>query len=208
MAFRAAVAVANKFEKFVGGIRRRRFSEGRRGELAAVIIRAANENLRPRFRVCRRKIVPIRKRVDLFRRQLPEKSLGQIAKKRIAQTVNALEMFEEKDELLEMMSFQFSVHAVKRVRNCVRDLRRLQVALQVEDVIADTFYIAMLLFGDSPDKNVQLTNVVWEIRCDLFADKGARQVCNLQAALDRIVVGNRCVIHAALEQLAVQFFGI
>ena len=33
-------------------------------------------------------------------------------------------------------------------------------------------------------------------------------MCNLQAALDRIVVGNRCVIHAALEQLAVQFFGI
>jgi hypothetical protein len=31
---------------------------------------------------------------------------------------------------------------------------------------------------------------------------------NLQAALDRIMVGNRCVIHAALEQLAVQFFGI
>ena len=33
-------------------------------------------------------------------------------------------------------------------------------------------------------------------------------MCNLQAALDRIVVGNRCVIHAAAEQLAVQFFGI
>ena len=107
-----------------------------------------------------------------------------------------------------MMSFQFSVHAVKRVRNCVRDLCGLQVALQVKDVIADTFYIAMLLLGDSPDKNVQLTSVVWEIRCDLFANKGARQVRNLQAAIDRIVVGNRCVIHAALEQLVVQFFGV
>src|SRR4029077_16649216 len=107
-----------------------------------------------------------------------------------------------------MMSLQFSVHAVKRVRNCVRDLGGLQVALQVEDVIADTFYIAMLLLGDSPDENVQLTSVVWEIRCDLFAEKGGMEMCNLQAALDRIVVGNRCVIHAALEQLAVQFFGI
>ena len=94
MASRAAVAVANKFEKFVGGICRRRFREGRRGELAAVIIGAANENLLPRFRMCRRKIVPIRKRVDLFRRQSPEKNLGQIAKERIAQTVNALEMLK------------------------------------------------------------------------------------------------------------------
>lgn len=107
-----------------------------------------------------------------------------------------------------MMSLQFSVHAVKRVRNCVRDLRGLQVALQVEDVIADTFYIAMLLLGDSPDKNVQLARIVGEICRDLFAEKGAGQVCNLQAAIDRIVVGNRCVIHAALEQLVMQFFGI
>jgi hypothetical protein len=90
----------------------------------------------------------------------------------------------------------------------MRDLRGLQVALQVEDVVAETFYIAMLLLGDSPHKNVQLTSVVWEICCDLFADKGSREMYNLQAALDRIVVGNSCIIHAALEQLAVQFFGI
>ena len=107
-----------------------------------------------------------------------------------------------------MSRLQFSVHAVERMRNCVRDLRGLQVALQVEDVIADTFYIAMLLLGDSPDKNVQFASVVWEIRCDLFADKGARQVCNLQAAVDRIVVGKGDISHVALEQLAMQFFGI
>ena len=73
-----------------------------------------------------------------------------------------------------MMFLQFSVHAVKRMRNCVRDLRGLQVALQVEDVIADTFHIAMLLLGDSPHEDVQLASIVWEIGCDLFAQKGAR----------------------------------
>ncbi len=94
MASRVAVAVANKFEKFLGGVRRRRFREGRRGELAAVIIGAANENLLPRFPMCRREIVPIRKRVDLLRRQLSEKSLGQIAKERITQSVDTLEMLK------------------------------------------------------------------------------------------------------------------
>jgi len=117
-------------------------------------------------------------------------------------------MLEQEDELLEMTSFQFSVHAVKRVRNCVRDLRDLQVALQVEDVIADSFDVAMLLLRDSPNKNVQLARIVGEIRRDLLTEKDARQMRNLQTALDRIVVGNRRVIHAALEQLAMQFFGI
>ena len=94
MTLHAAVAAAHKFEEFVGGICRRRFGEGRRGELAAVIVRASNENLLPRFRMCRRKIVPIRKRVDLLRRQLPEKSLGQIAKERITQSIDTLEMLK------------------------------------------------------------------------------------------------------------------
>ena len=90
MASRVAIAVANKFEKFLGRIRRRRFRKGRSDKLSSVIIRAANENLLPRFRVCGRKIVPISEFVDLLRRQLLKKSLGQIAKKRVTQTVDAL----------------------------------------------------------------------------------------------------------------------
>ena len=38
--------------------------------------------------------MPIRKRVDLLRRQLPEKSLGQIAKERITQSIDTFEMVE------------------------------------------------------------------------------------------------------------------
>jgi len=71
-------------------------------------------------------------------------------------------------ELLEMTSFQFSVHAVKRRRNCVRDLRRLHGSAAVEDVIADTFYIAMVLLGDSQTRMSAYKASVWEIRCDLF----------------------------------------
>ncbi len=94
MASRATVAVAHQFEKSVGGICRGRLGEGRRGELAAVIIGASNKNLLPRFRMCRGKIVSIRNRVDLFLRQLPEKSLGQIAKERITQSIDTLEMLK------------------------------------------------------------------------------------------------------------------
>ena len=54
-------------------------------------------------------------------------------------------MFKEQDELLEMARLQFSIHAIKRMCNCVRDLRGLQVALQFEDVVPDSFDIAMLL---------------------------------------------------------------
>jgi len=83
--------------------------------------------------------------VDLVWRQLFEKSLGQIAQKRVAQAVDALEMFEEKDELFEMACLKLAVDAVKRMRDRVRDLRRLQIALQLEDIIPDAFDLAMLL---------------------------------------------------------------
>ena len=145
MASRGAIAAVNKTDKFFRRIGSGRFREGGSGKLPAVVVRTSDENFLPRFRVRRRKIVAIHERVDFIRRQSLKKSLGQIAKERIAQAVDRLEMLKQKDELLEMACLEFSVHAVKRVRNCVRDLRGLQVALQVEDVIADSFDVAMLL---------------------------------------------------------------
>ena len=50
--------------------------------------------------------------LDLLRRQLFEKNLDQITQKRVAQTVDTFEMFEKKDELLEMPCLEFAVHAV------------------------------------------------------------------------------------------------
>jgi hypothetical protein len=47
-----------------------------------------------------------------------------------------------------------------------------------------------------------------KICCNLLAYKGVWQICNLQAALDRIVIGDRHIIHAALEQLPVQLLRI
>ena len=55
---------------------------------------------------------------------------------------------------------------------------------------------------------MQLARVVGKIRGDLFADKRARPINDLQAALDAIVVGNGDVVHSSLEQLSIQLFRV
>src|SRR5207247_4209709 len=129
-----AISVPNKFQKFLYGTRSRRFCKSESGKLSAVIVRAADEDFFPRLRVRRRKVVTVCEFVDLLWRQLSKKSLGQVAQKRVAQAVDALEMFEEKDQLFEMFCLQFAVNAVKRMSDRMRDVRRLQVALEVDCV--------------------------------------------------------------------------
>jgi len=55
---------------------------------------------------------------------------------------------------------------------------------------------------------VQFAGIIRKIRRDLFADKSARQVRNLEAARDRIVIGNGDVIHSVHEQLLIELFWI
>ena len=94
------------------------------------------------------------------------------------------------------------------MRDCVSDLRTLQVSLQIENVFAHAFDIAMLLFRNAPDQNVQLAGVVRKVSSDLLADEGPRQVRNFQAAIDRVVIGNGNVIHPTFAQLLIQLFWI
>ena len=96
----------------------------------------------------------------------------------------------------------------KRVRDCVSDLRTLQVPLQIEDVFADAFDIAMLLFGNPPHQNVQLAGIVRKISSNLLADECPRQVRNFQAAIDRVVIGDGHEIHPTFAQLFVQLLWI
>ena len=79
VAMRAALAVADAFEKSFRRFRRWSFRKGRSSELPAVIVRAPDKNLLPRLRVRGRQIMAICERLDLFRRQLLEQCLGQIA---------------------------------------------------------------------------------------------------------------------------------
>ena len=55
---------------------------------------------------------------------------------------------------------------------------------------------------------MQFAGIIRKIRGDLFADKSAWQVRNLQAARDGIVIGDGDVIHPALEQLFMQLFWV
>src|SRR4029434_9013914 len=55
---------------------------------------------------------------------------------------------------------------------------------------------------------MQLARIVREIGGDLFADKGARLIADLQAALDRIVVGNGDVVHSPFEQFFIQLLRV
>ena len=104
-----------------------------------------------------------------------------------------------------MGGLKFAVNAVKRMRNRMRDLRGLEVALQVKDIVADAFDFAVLLLLKFPRQGRAILHwILRKIGCNLFTDKSVRQICNLQTALDRIVISDRDVIHPALQQLPMQ----
>ncbi len=55
---------------------------------------------------------------------------------------------------------------------------------------------------------MQLAGIIRKIRGDLFADKRARQVRNLKAARDGVVIRDGDVIHPAHKQLLMQLFWV
>ena len=136
LAVDGAIAGANLFEKIRGCRGGRRFGKSRSDKHSAVIVRAGSENFLPRLRMSRRKIMFVGQLIDFLRRQLAEDIARQLAQKRVTQTVQTLEMFEEKNESLEMRRFQFAIDAVKRVGNGVNNLLALQVTLQIENIVA------------------------------------------------------------------------
>jgi len=71
----------------------------------------------------RLEIVPLRELFDLFRCQRTEEFLRKLAQERVAQAVDALEMFKEQNQPFQMGCFEFAIHAVERMRDRVRALR-------------------------------------------------------------------------------------
>ena len=113
-------------------------------------------------------------------------------------------MLEQQNEPLEVRRIQLAGAAVKRMRDGVRDLSGLQVTLQSNDIVADDCDVGVLRFGNPPDEDMNLAGVLRERGRDLLAKESSGQIANLEATLDRIVVGERNVIHPALEQLFIQ----
>ncbi len=70
----------------------------------------------------RLEIVPLRELFDFLLGKRTEEFLRKLAQKRVTQAVDALEMFEEQNQPLEMRCLELAVYAVKRMRDRVRDL--------------------------------------------------------------------------------------
>jgi hypothetical protein len=87
----------------------------------------------------------------------------------------------------------------------VRNFSALQVSLERKNVVPDDYDVTVLLFGNPPDKNVNLAGILWKVGRNLLANKRVRQIANLQTTVDRVMVGNGNEIHSAFEQLAMQF---
>ena len=155
-AVRKAAASTDVFEKFVRRLGERRFCEGRSDKDAAVIIGAADEDFFPGLGMSRRKMVTLRKGVDLFPSEMREDVSGEIAEERVAQTIDAFEVLEEQNESLEMRGAQLAVDAVKRVRDGVRDRLLLQESLQIKNVVAQADDLVVLRLRKAPDKQVIL----------------------------------------------------
>ena len=111
LAVDGAIARANLFEKICGGRGGWRFCKSRSDKHSAVIIRTGGENFLPRLGMRRRKIMLVGQLIDFLWRQLTEDIARQLAQKRVTQTVQTLEMFEQKNESLEMCCLQFAVDA-------------------------------------------------------------------------------------------------
>src|SRR6267143_2107694 len=169
-----------------------------------MVIRAADENFLPRFAMGRLQIVPLREFFDLLRGQRREELLRKLAQERVAQTVDGLEMFEEQNQPFEMRCVELAVDAVKRVRDRVRDLAALQISLQRKNIVPDDDDVVVLLFGDTPDQDVNLAGILWKISRDLLADESVGEVADFQTAFDRVVIGNGDKIHSVLQQLSMQ----
>ena len=90
------------------------------------------------------------------------------------------------------------------MRYRVRDLAALQISLQRENIVPDNDDVVALLFANAPDQNVNLARVLRKISCDLLADESVGKVANLQATVDRVVIGDCNKIHSAFEQFSMQ----
>src|SRR6266513_1484192 len=79
-------------------------------------------------------IVSLRELFDFLLSKRTEECLRKLAQKGVTQAVDALEMFEEQNQPLEMRCLELAVDAVKRMCDCVRDLCALQIALEIADL--------------------------------------------------------------------------
>ena len=118
--------------------------------------------------------------------------------------VEALEVFEEQHELLDVREREPVIDAVERMRDGVREVFRGEIFLQLEDVLAPRLQFPVLPRIDAPHEHVDFATGVGKARAHLLAEERARAAGDLEAAVDRVVVGDRDEVHAPRVQRVVE----
>ena len=88
------------------------------------------------------------------------------------------------------------------------DLPGLKVTLERENIVAEDYDVAVLSGGNAPNQKMNLARVLRKICRNFLANEGIRQIRQLEAALNRVVIGDGDVIHPALDQFPMQLLGI
>src|SRR5215831_7008953 len=116
---RDAVASVNVLKEFLRRSAVRRFRVGRAGKNSAVIIRTCYQDLAPRLRVRWLEPLMFSKAMNCFRSQRPKNKSCGVTQQRIAKSIDPFEVFEQQDQLLDMISRQLTIHVVERMRHGV-----------------------------------------------------------------------------------------
>src|SRR5580704_547261 len=113
-------------------------------------------------------------------------------------------MLEQKDQLLHMIRSQLPIHVVKRMGNRMLDSSERQIFLELVHVPFDLLDLGVLRLRKVPEKQMDVYVIVWELGCYLLADKGIRELCDLEASVDPVVIGEGYVTHSLFFQPPVQ----
>ena len=70
----------------------------------------------------------------LFRGEPRKNKLGNFTQHRIAVTIDPLETFEEKQQLLKMHTFELFIRTKKRMRHCMRKIFSGYIPLQIVNI--------------------------------------------------------------------------
>ncbi len=208
LAFCFAPAFAQVGEKFRGRAGWRSFGKSPRGIDAAVIVGTAHENLAPRFLMGGFHSRAGNKDLDAAGGQGTEGVAGGFSKAGMVAAVDALKMAKHENQLLQLQGRELFIRRIKRMRHGVSQRLLEEVFLQVKNIFAQGLDFAVLGFGLPPDEDVDLAFIVGETRRDFLAENHARQMGNLQAARDGIVIREGDELHAGGAQALVNLLGI
>ena len=117
---------------------------------------------------------------------------------RVEQPIDALEHGEQEQQLLQGRRREVPAWGQQRVRGGVRDVLRAQVIHQVVHVAAPPLDLGVLVGRQIPGQDVDGAARVGKHRGDLLRQERAGAIRQREATVDRVVVGQRDEVHAAL----------